>query len=304
MSDKQSQPISNVKDIGSVLMDFLARVESPIEPHLKADPSGAIEGRVREEAQSWAVTGPRFEKHLRTGVDMSTIVYYQNSIDAQVDIACYTTLLLTIDDFNIPVSAMEEFTTRLLIGAPQLHPSLEYLVGLLRRMTNYFPIAAEQNIATSTLNFIHRTLFDVEQADSVLSKNAGRYVVWARLKDGIGEAYAFFIWERTKFPATAPYAQTIPDIDFVLGHINDLFSFYKEELAGEYNNSICRRAQVMQLTIGEALAGVAEEVLQGIGRVRANLTGEEKETWERFLSKYLTFHCLAPRYRLSEIITF
>ncbi|KAI0340531.1 terpenoid synthase, partial [Trametopsis cervina] len=174
---------------------------------------------------------------------------------------------------------------------------------ILRRMTKYFPIAAEQNIMTSTLNFLHRTIFDTEQADSILWKNASRYVAWARSKYGIGEAYVLFIWERSKFPVTAPYVQTMScRSNPVCG--SDLFSLYKEDLAGEYNDLIHHHAEVRQFSIGEALADVTEAVLEGIDRVRASLTGEGKGTWERFLSKYLTFHCLAPRYRVSEIITF
>ena len=95
-------------------------------------------------------------------------------------------------------------------GAPQLHPALDFLVDNLRSMPDYFPRHAAQMISVSTLNFINRTLFDTERADSSLSRSAMQYVEWTRIKDGIGTAFAMFIWDKFDFPHAISYIQAVP----------------------------------------------------------------------------------------------
>lgn len=87
-------------------------------------------------------------------------------------------------------------------------------------------------------------------------------------------------------------------------NLSDLFSFYKEELAGDYDNMIHRRATVNNQDVLEALRDTAEDILLAVERVRRNLTGREKEMWEIFIAKYVSFHCFTKRYRVSEIAGF
>lgn len=151
---------------------------------------------------------------------MSTLVFYQSNVDVQVHIALYTALLLFVDDFFVPREASEEFVPRLLKGHAQLHPLLDDVVVNLRDMVDYFPPHSARGIRTSALNFINRTVFDLERADHSLSEDAIYYVRWTRLKDGIGEAYAYFIWDKFNFPYTTGYIQAIPCVALlpVLSH--------------------------------------------------------------------------------------
>lgn len=191
-------------------MDFLRRVDVPVAAQVKPDIHTAVYQRVREEIASRSPSSERSEKQIRTAVHMATTVYCQSNTDVQVHIAIYTALLLSIDDFDIPQIATDEFIPRLLRGSSQLHPAIDHVVDNLRHMSDYFPRRAAQAISTSALNFINRTIFDTEQADHVLSQDAIRYVEWTRIKDGIGEAYAYFIWDKFKFPDTTSYIQAIP----------------------------------------------------------------------------------------------
>ena len=47
---------------------------------------------------------------------------------------------------------------------------------------------------------------------------------------------------------------------------------------------------------------IVQEVTASMSTCRALLPQEQREAFDNFLSGYLTFHYLAPRYRLSEVI--
>ena len=84
--------------------------------------------------------------------------------------------------------------------------------------------------------------------------------------------------------------------------ISDILSFYKEELANETNNFVHDRARVTGKGIKAVLQDILEEVINAVTRAREILQGEkEKETWERFLSGYVAFHFLSPRYKLETL---
>lgn len=50
------------------------------------------------------------------------------------------------------------------------------------------------------------------------------------------------------------------------------------------------------------LADIVNEVTASMSNCRTLLPVKEKDAWENFMSGYVTFHYLAPRYRLQEII--
>jgi len=91
-------------------------------------------------------------------------------------------------------------------------------------------------------------------------------------------------------------------LTFQPGIINDILSFYKEELAGETVTYVhlLRTArhkenglEVVQELIDEAV-GLSEEI-DGV------LAGEAKEMWECWKTGYITYHLCDGRYRLSEL---
>lgn len=84
--------------------------------------------------------------------------------------------------------------------------------------------------------------------------------------------------------------------------VSDLFSFYKEEKAGEQHNFIHHYARVYGKTVPEALEVVLDETVALVSRIEHLLSGVEKDAWNEFAAGYTQFHVCTPRYRLEEIL--
>ena len=62
------------------------------------------------------------------------------------------------------------------------------------------------------------------------------------------------------------------------------------------------RVRVTGKDVRAVLQDILDEVISAVVRARVILQGrKEKETWERFLSGYVAFHFLSPRYKLETL---
>ena len=84
--------------------------------------------------------------------------------------------------------------------------------------------------------------------------------------------------------------------------VNDILSFYKEELAGETGNYVHLLRAVRRKESGlEVLHDLIEEAVGLSEEIDALLVGEAKELWECWKVGYITYHLCDSRYKLSEL---
>ena len=84
--------------------------------------------------------------------------------------------------------------------------------------------------------------------------------------------------------------------------VNDILSFYKEELAGETVNYVHLLRAVRRKESGiEVVRDLIEEVVGLSEEISALLVGEAKEMWECWKVGYIAFHLCDSRYKLSEL---
>ena len=84
---------------------------------------------------------------------------------------------------------------------------------------------------------------------------------------------------------------------------SDLYSFYKEEKAGEKDNLISQLAAINRQTPLRAFRDLADKALQLDLRIKEILGDTpERKTWESFTAGYAEYHMQTPRYRLREIM--
>jgi hypothetical protein len=84
---------------------------------------------------------------------------------------------------------------------------------------------------------------------------------------------------------------------------SDMFSFFKEELAGETLNFVSMSAQSKEVTKVEALQILADETSQCYNRA-SQLLESDTEAWEAFRAfcvGYVGFHGLSSRYKLDQL---
>ena len=89
---------------------------------------------------------------------------------------------------------------------------------------------------------------------------------------------------------------------FYLNHVNDILSFYKEEISEDTCTFIHDRATVTGQDVSEVTLWLVQQIANSVNRARSLLRGEkEKQCWERFIAGYAAFHFSSSRYRLTEL---
>ncbi|KIK91721.1 hypothetical protein PAXRUDRAFT_830584 [Paxillus rubicundulus Ve08.2h10] len=244
-------------------------------------------------------------------------------------IALYTTYATFVDDtpkrFPQEMSNLRAFNDRFVRGEKQGNAMLEALADLMREAPSIFggPVPANL-VTTSILDFITATMIEVDTQNMQISAAANQYPSYQRVMSGIGEAYAIMA-----FPPDIPfeeYIQAMPDIALFICTVNDVLSFYKEELAGESTNhvaTIAARKGVSRVEAFEELADTSAELYE---RIVSTLGGEPRsysgagvqqgceghnvgtrnfsrarEAFEQFVAGYVGFHTSLARYRLTEV---
>lgn len=178
-------------------------------------PSESLDKRVRETVAAWNFddvqkSSKQKEIHIFTAVQLGSMFYGHTDIDIQYHIALYSYLLMLADDLGVTTQALEEFSTRLCAGMPQLHPVLTALNEILSRMPDYYLPYASQSILISTFQFINACAFERTTENMALHQDAVLFPEYKRARSGIGEAYAFFVWDKFRFPDITAYVQVVP----------------------------------------------------------------------------------------------
>ncbi|KAJ7748359.1 terpenoid synthase [Mycena metata] len=159
---------------------------------------------------------------------------------------------------------------------------------------------------------------------------------YLRSKSGVAEAYAAGIFKASKeqnIPLTR-YIRVLPDLTFFIEVINDILSFYKEELAGETYNLIQLRTRSLsssgargsgvdeEWTAHDTLLLLCDEIRAATYRIDRMLRLEECEAkmrgetgnvdidevdleiarqWRGWRDGYISWHFECRRYKLSPL---
>ncbi|KAJ3554930.1 hypothetical protein NM688_g2850 [Phlebia brevispora] len=273
---------------------------------LRPDPQGIIEQRVREIVKPWDLSGvspKRFNASLTTGVDIAGSSYPYTSINTQVHIAIFTLLATCFDDFLTDSDAMSEFSDRFRAGLPQRLPLLQYFADSLSSMSTYFLPFAARAIVNSALVYMNRNVFDKEASEMPIHEAARQYIEWKRLQNGMAEAYALFIWDKHSFSSIHSFIQAVPEVVLCVNYMNDILSFYKEELEGDVTNYIHERAKVTGRETNAVLFDVVNDTIEAVKRARDIVQGDaERAAVDAFVAGYTVFHVYSPRYRLLDLM--
>ncbi|KAI0962583.1 terpene cyclase [Taiwanofungus camphoratus] len=284
-----------------VICSFLDRVNFSFQEY-KRDPE--LESLVKEATKSWP-NETSLQPHIATATAITVTGYgHLPNVESKLQIALYTAIATSLDDPAIfDSSASHNFHPLLCAGLNQHDNMLGELTTILTQMWDHFPRFAAGSILASTMQFINVSMLENISQDQVLSPSALSFVEHRRIMSGISEAYAAFIWEKTTFPEVNVYMQALPDIMLYINYVNDILSFYKEELAEETGNYIHGRAAVTGKPVLETLSQVIDETVAANQRVYTILgDGDAKDAWERFAKGYICFHIGNARYRLLELL--
>lgn len=116
-------------------------------------------------------------------------------------------------------------------------------------------------------------------------------------------AYAWFTFPKEKYPDMTVPVEAIYDMARCIAHVNDVLSFYKEELNGDSDNYIHSKAAYAGIDIIASLKETAKEAIECAQRTENVLEGkgEYQKAWQQHLTGYVEMHLMRGRYRLWEV---
>ena len=155
-----------------------------------------------------AVPPTRFEHCIRTGLNMGA-AYTHASASVRAHIAVYTALAVTIDNWEVGSDGIEEFVPRILAGSPQLHPLLDRYLDVLKETQHYFQPYAVSAIVTNAIQFVNSMLLDKHEEETSVQEKSLPYARYKRARNGLGEVFGFFLWDKTTFPSAPLHAEVI-----------------------------------------------------------------------------------------------
>ncbi|EMD36641.1 terpene cyclase [Gelatoporia subvermispora B] len=245
-------------------------------------------------------------RYIPTAIALTTTAYaHIDNMDLKVLLALFIVLATTLDEPEIlDALPSRDFHERLCTGlAFGDNSMLGEFVRIAAAMYKFYPQYPAASISTSIFQFINICILENTSQDMPLHPDSRAFVEYRRARTSFGECYAHFIWPKSRFPDSNAYVQALPDAITFIGYLNDILSFYKEELAGEVGNYINDRALVSKMTALETLREVIDEAAAMKQRIQRILgEGEVRDAWDAFVTGAIAFHVVDPRYRLQEIL--
>jgi len=268
-------------------------------------PDPEVARMVRERIASFNLGLPPklVERYTQTGLDIVATAFRHTPPDAQVLSAICTMCTAAFDDGVVSMEASLQFTQRFIDRVPQLHPLLDLYVDTMVKMREPYKGYSASAMVANCLDFGNAEMFTRQAGALELGPDSGSYIEYMRMKEGFSDCYACFIWPHATCPDSKRFIQAIYGAANFINVVNDMFSFYKEEKAGETWTYVHNFAKVHGMTVPEALENVKQQAIDVVKRIR-NVLGEgpERDAWESFAAGYTQFHLMTARYQLVEIL--
>lgn len=179
----------------------------------KSTPDESVAERAREITRTWDLGGfnPRvFNAALEASIGIAAITYPHIPPAAQLYVVLFTVIAIAIDDFACSAEALHAFSDRMRTGVPQLHPLLDRLVDVLNDTGDYYPAIAAREIVRAMMAFVDSSAMECEAPKEPLRPGMFAYVLAKRQANGLGRAYANFVWDKDNFPNFFTYMQAAP----------------------------------------------------------------------------------------------
>ncbi|KAJ7617175.1 hypothetical protein FB45DRAFT_756567 [Roridomyces roridus] len=172
---------------------------------------------------------------------------------------------------------------------------------------HWAPVLAN-SMGTAVLDAISATVLEsgqdiIEMENRVTARGWPWYM---RTKTGLAPGFSCTIFPLAAHPDITAYIKALPDMDKQICFINDILSFYKEELAGEETNYVSLRAKVEGKDPKRVLVEMVEETAVLHQSIGATLDGQREvlAAWAAFQNGYIAWHLSVDRYKLGTDLGF
>lgn len=295
-----------LESVRDIVRYFVRRASRRGSLNFDPPPTDELKAEVLKELKELNIDVSSVQRWLTWACQVAEGFYPFHPMDLKVLIVICNIAIFHIDDnLTKTPEVLHAFQLNLLTGKPQADPILECLSKvLIPRMWKYYHPLAANAITIGFYEFIQGTALESLTKNMNHHPSAPEFPEYVRLKSGAPAQYAYWLFYHPSRPDITPFAQAIPDFLGVINRVNDILSFYKEELAGEDDNFVHMRAKISGKSVVATLEEICEETLLLVDCISDTLseTPEHLIVFQEFMGRYLRFHTSTTRYRLKELM--
>ncbi|THH13952.1 hypothetical protein EW146_g6325 [Bondarzewia mesenterica] len=291
-----------------VVNDFLGRLQWKPLPY---GDDAKLEKAVLTELSTWDVNDEArkiLEASASVTIRMTSLSYPHLDFEPAFLITMINTVGFYVDNtVHANLTAYDKFTHRFLSREQQLDPVLEHFAAILSRLTDFYEPFAASMMGLSVCSFVSGSCIEARVNEMKISRAAVEWPWALRTLTGGSWVYAYGLFPRAQYPPLVTYVQAIPEMDRLLCMVNDILSFYKEEVAHETDNYVHTVSQVSGLSPAQVLSQTIERAVTANDRVTTILSESDDSAdelvtaWQSFVRGYVAFHMQHDRYRLTEL---
>jgi len=312
----RNQPRSATSNLTSlnvvtIVKDFLNLYSSTDYQHISAT-NGRLEAAMREELKTRNIRSPRLEKTVHLAASLIELAFYGCTFEEKKNIALFNWYIIYIDDAVLAdPRPCTVFQHRFMRGIPQLDPVLDAFADVLNSLSASYPPLQANLILSAAFDFVSASCMEPQLAQANSSKNgrtssplgATRFPNFLRERTGLGIPGALMLFSPSQPIDFLDCFRALADMNFWIAAVNDLLSFYKEELAGETATFIHTRAAAEGRTPLDVLAAISDELCTASHNIAQTLEADPKavEVWRMFEYGVVAWHLENERYRLREL---
>ena len=166
-----------------------------------------------------------------------------DDIDIKVQIVLFSSIVIAMDDPSVlSTPPVRNFHRRLCLGAAHDDPGVVgRLLEVLLKKWDFYPDFSSTSIFTSVSQFVNGCLLEQISGESQLagSSDAMPFIAYRRNMSGLAEAFAYFIWDKKRFPHVEAYMQAIPGTRIMSSEL------WRDKLCRERANATFQRRLVV-----------------------------------------------------------
>lgn len=145
----------------------------------------------------WNITNAvLYDKAILAAVVIATTAYAHCHPDVQLYIAKYTMLATLLDNFSLNPEVLTAYVTEQVV---EDEPILQWFSKCMLEAYEFFLPHAADAIVISTRKWFNSLLLDDIMQGRPLRAGNTRFAEYRRMQSGDPEAYAFFIFEKSRF---------------------------------------------------------------------------------------------------------
>ncbi|KAJ7618766.1 isoprenoid synthase domain-containing protein [Roridomyces roridus] len=301
VDEQQTRPL---RGIIQSLLDVVSYV-SPREMMRSGNSTEALRAAINQTVAPWAENEPElkvFDKLSQTAASLVEFTYYHHAFEVKLVLGLYSWFAFYLDDVAPPAS-LNTYHRIILTGGTHTPEPLAHLQQSLTGLYTHWDPFLANIMVTSALDVISASMLenrgDIMQMEP--RPTAASWPWYLRTKTSMAAGLASGIFPMAAHPDLRTYIHALPDMDKYLCLVNDILSFYKEDLAGESVNYVSWRAKVEDKAPRRVLVEMVEEVGDLHRRIEGTLDGhtDALAAWTTYEYGLIAWHVSQDRYKLA-----